>query len=222
VVVPNLKWATIVTGGTTIGLLAGWTAARRERGRPSSERLLDAAEAYVIVLRTALQCVLYPDDGEPRFAECRRLQGDLWVLIARIELLYGAESIVAGHAIEATGALGAVEVLAQQDARDECDLSLRHRIEAEEMRVEREYRAFLQATRAVIRAGGRRPAGTGIRARVRAVKSSALGPARRRDRGPRAERAPVDEFLRDLEELERLNEQDAAREDRVGGRPPAQ
>jgi hypothetical protein len=125
----------------------------------------------------------------------------LWVLIARIELLYGPESIVAAHAIEATGALGAVEVLAQQDARDGGDLSLRHRIEAEEMRVEREYRAFLQATRAVIRAKGRRPVGTGIRGRVRAIKSSALGPERRRDRRPRAEQAPVDEFLRDSEDF---------------------
>jgi hypothetical protein len=204
VVVTNLKRATIVTGGTTIGLLAGWAAARPERGRPSSERLLDAAEAYVIVLRTALQCVLYPHDGEPRLTECRKLQGDLWVLIARIELLYGPESVVAGHAIEATGALGAVEVLAQQDARNGGDLSLRDRIDAEERRVEREYRAFLQATRAVIRAGGRRPAGAGIRARVRAITSSALGPERRRDRDPRAEQAPVDEFLQDLEELERL------------------
>jgi hypothetical protein len=87
VVVSNLRWATIAAGGATIGFLAGWTAARRERGRPSSERLLDAAEAYVIMLRSALQCVLYPHDGEPRFAECRRLQGDLWVLVARIELL---------------------------------------------------------------------------------------------------------------------------------------
>jgi hypothetical protein len=221
VVVASLKWASIVTAGTSVGLVAGWTAARRERGRPSSERLLDAAEAYVIVLRSALQCVLYPYDGEPRLTECRRLQGDLWVLIARIELLYGPESIVAAHAIEATGALGAVEMLAQQDARDEGDLSLRHRIETEEMRVEREYRAFLQATRAVIRAQGRHPVGTGIRARVRAITSSALGPERRRDRRPRAEPAPVDEFLRNLEELERRNEQDAAREDRVGGRPPA-
>jgi hypothetical protein len=221
VVVANLKWATIVTGGTTIGLLSGWTAARRARGRPSSERLLDVAEAYVVVLRAALQCVLYPHDGEPRLTECRRLQGDLWVLVARIELLYGPESIVAGHAIEAIGALGAVEVLAQQDARNGGDLSLRERIDAEERRVEGEYRAFLQATRAVIRAGGRRPAGIGIRARVGAIRSSALGPVRRRDRGPRAQQARVDEFLRDLEELERLNEQDAAREDRVGGRPPA-
>lgn len=175
----------------------------------------------MIVLRTALQCVLYPHDGEPRFTECRRLQADLWVLIARIELLYGPESIVAAHAIEATGALSAVEVLAQQDARNEGDLSLRHRIDAEERRVEREYRAFLQATRAVIPAGCLCPAGTGIRALVRAITSSALGPERRRDRRARAKRAPVDEFLRDLEELERLNEHDAAREDRVGGRPPA-
>jgi hypothetical protein len=220
VVVANLKWATIATGGATVGLLAGWTAARRARGQPSSERLLDAAEAYVVVLRTALQCVLYPHDGEPRLTECRRLQGDLWVLVARIELLYGRESIVAAHAIEATGALGAVEVLVQQDARNEGDLSLREGIAAEEMRVEREYRAFLQATRAVIGAGGRRPAGTAIRARVRAIKSSA-GPERRRDQRPRAEQAPIDEFLRDLEELERLNEQDAAHEDHVGGKPPA-
>jgi hypothetical protein len=151
-IVPNIKRATIGTAGTTIGLLVGWTAARRQRGGPSCERLLDAAEAYVIVLRTALQCVLYPHDGEPRLPECRRLQGDLWVLIARIELLYGHESIVAAHAIEATAALGAVEVLVQQDARNEGDLSLPHRIEAEGMRVEREYKAFLQTARAVIRA----------------------------------------------------------------------
>jgi hypothetical protein len=216
VVVTNLRWATITTAGTTIGLLTGWTAARRERGRPSSERLLDVAEAYVIVLRSALQCVLYPHDGEPRCAECRQLQGDLWVLIGRIELLYGPESIVAAHAIEATGALGAVEVLAQQDARNGGDPSLRDRIDAEERRVEREYRAFLQATRAVIRAGGRRPASTGIRARLRAITSPVLGPERRRDQGPRVEQAPVDEFLRDLEELERLNEQDAACDDPVG------
>jgi hypothetical protein len=166
--------------------------------------LLDVAEAYVVVLRSALQCVLYPYDGEPRCTECRQLQGDLWVLISRIELLYGPDSIVAAHAIEATGALGAVEVLAQQDARNGGDPSLRDRIDAEERRVEREYRAFLQATRAVIRAGGRRRLGTGMRARVEAITSSALGPERRRDGDPRAEQAPVNDFLRDLEELERL------------------
>jgi hypothetical protein len=199
VVVRSLNLATIATAGTTMGLLGGWTAARRRR--PSSERLLDAAEEFVIVLRTAMQCVLYPHDGEPRFAECRRLQGDLWVLISRIELLYGPESKVAAHAVEATGALAALEVLARSDPYKEGDMALRDRIDGEEARVEREYRAFLRATRAVIRAGGRPPAGTSIRARVRAIRSPALDPERRRCRRPLAEQLPPNEFLRDLDEL---------------------
>ena len=202
--------------------------ARRQRVWRPQERLLDVAEAYVIALRAALQCVLYPHDGQPRFTECRRLQGELWVLISRIELLYGPGSSVAVHAAEATGALAAVEVLARRDAHTEGDPSLRHRIEAEEASVEREYRAFLRAVRTVMRAGGRCPAGTGIRARLRAIRSSAPGPERRRDRGPRDEPAPHDEFLRDLDEFLRdveerqpITDEDAAREDRDAGRPPA-
>jgi hypothetical protein len=151
----TLDRVTIALAGTTIGLVGGWTAARRQHGGLSSERLLDVAEAYVIILREALQCVLYPHDGEPRFAECRRLQGELWVLISRIELLYGRESRVARHAIEATGALAAVEVLVGRDTHTEGDPSLRNCIDAEEASVEREYRAFLDATRAAIRAGRR-------------------------------------------------------------------
>jgi hypothetical protein len=130
---PNL--ATIATGSTTIGLVGGRIAARRQRGGLSSQRLLDAAEAYVIVLRAALQCVLYPHDGEPRFAERRRLQGELWVLISRIELLYGPGSKVAVHAAEATGALAAVEVLARRDAHTDGDPSLRNRLDAKEASV---------------------------------------------------------------------------------------
>jgi hypothetical protein len=124
----------------------------------------------VIVMRAALQCVLYPHDGQPRFAECRRLQDELWVLISRIELLYSRESHVAVHAIEATRAPAAVEVLARRDTHTQGDPSLRHRIDAEEAHVEREYRAFLQATRAVIWIRVRRPAVAGIRAGVQAIK----------------------------------------------------
>jgi hypothetical protein len=154
--VQNFKWATVVSAGTTMGFLGGRVVARRRRGRPSSERLLDAAEAFVTMLRSALQCVVYPHDGEPRFAECRRLQGELWVLVSRIELLYGPESIVTAHAAEATGALTAVEVHAQRVAREYGDVSLRDdRLDAEEVSVEREYRAFVRAARAAIRAGGR-------------------------------------------------------------------
>jgi hypothetical protein len=125
-------------------------------------------------------------------------------------------------------ALAAVEVLARRDAHTDGGPSLRNRIDAEEAHVEREYRAFLHATRAVTRAAGRRPAGMGIRARLRAITSAAPSPERREAgaRGP--EQPPLDEFLRDLDEflqdVERpqpATEQDAARDDRDAGVPPA-
>ena len=223
---PTLNRATIATAGTTVGLLGGLAAGRRAQRRASSERLLDVAEAYVIALRTALQCVLFAHDGKPRLDECRRLEGELWVLVARIELLYGQGSDVAMHAAEATGALAAIEAHTRRAAHDADDPSLHRRIDAEERCLEREYRAFLHATHAVIRPA-RRPR-TRIRARLQATSPTAPNPKRRPGPRPQAEQPPrddvlrdLDKALRDLEERQPINEHDAACEDPDARTPPA-
>ncbi|MGH2941793.1 MAG: hypothetical protein ACRDLN_03320, partial [Solirubrobacteraceae bacterium] len=126
---PKLDWTRIAAGGTAIGLVGAWTGARRSaRDEQLRERMLDVAETFVVLLRAGEQCVLHPHDDEPRFAECLRIQDELWQLVARIELLYGSDSKVLAHASEATGALATIEVLVRREAYGPPDMALRERI----------------------------------------------------------------------------------------------
>jgi hypothetical protein len=217
--VPALEWTSVATGaagGLAVGLLNAWTTAERERSGQLRERMLDLADAFIVAFRDAERCTQYE---EPNVAESERLQRELRMLTARIELLYGRRSSVAYHAREATEALEDLSnLLREPGGADVDDEDFDSRVWARKQRIERGATVFMSASGAAIRTGGRHPARAWIKPRMLMARALVFTPKKwraiRKLKATQARRAEaslaIEEAVRELEEakwkLEELEE----------------
>lgn len=179
---PNVDWTSLATGGAAVGLISTWATTRRQRGEQLRDRMLDLADRFVATLRAAERCIFFAPSAAVDWQESSRLEHELWMLEARIELLYGPDSRVAEYATEAVIRLGEAAATIRRGAADEHLPSglLDARTQAAESHLADATQTFVRGAGALIRSGGQHPVRSRVVRRVGDLWLFASRPERRR------------------------------------------
>lgn len=163
--------------------------------------MLNLADTYVATLRATERCLFFPPDAVVDWQESFRLEHDLWLMEARIELLYGPDSRVAEYATDAVCRLGAAAADIRSAADEQLPAGLLHaRREVAESHVAAATRMFVRSAGALIRSGGQHPVRSRVVRRLGYLWLLASSPKRRRTlRGLRDAQANYISSVRDLE-----------------------